>query len=132
MRQETRIYIWLLVILFFAAGFRFYRYLQIKEESEAFLLKRDSIFYASKIKADSLFASLGSAETDPVFSHPMVNINSGSSEELQKIPGIGPAMSDRIIKFRKIHGVFNNIKDLIKVKGIGPKKLKKIEGFICF
>lgn len=132
MRQETRIYIWLLVILFFAAGFRLYRYMQIKEESEAFLQNRDSLFYASKIKADSMLASLGSFKTDSAIPHPVININSSSSEELQKIPGIGPAMSERIIKFRERHGFFNNVEDLINVKGIGPKKLKKIESYICF
>ena len=52
-----------------------------------------------------------------------VNINTASSEELQTLPGIGPALAERIITYRIEHGLFRSIDDLINVKGIGPSVL---------
>ena len=134
MSQENRIYIWLIIILILATGFRYYRYIQIKDESEEFLLQKDSLFYALKVKADSIFASLDSAEYSqnktklaPVVK---ININHASEEELTVIPGIGPKMAGRIVKYRMSNGNFQNTGDLILVKGIGVKKLEKMKGWV--
>lgn len=56
----------------------------------------------------------------------MVNINTASTEELNAIPGIGPALARRIVEYRKAHGPFAKVDDLLAVKGIGPKMLAKI------
>ena len=53
----------------------------------------------------------------------LIDINSASFEELQKIIGIGPVLSQRIIEGRP----YNSLDDLIKVKGIGEKTLQKIK-----
>jgi competence protein ComEA len=48
-----------------------------------------------------------------------VNINKASAKELETLPGIGPAFSQRIILYREQNGGFKTIEDLTKVKGIG-------------
>jgi len=53
----------------------------------------------------------------------LIDINTASSEELEKIIGIGPALAQRIIETRP----FNSLDDLIKVKGIGEITLQKIK-----
>ncbi len=53
----------------------------------------------------------------------LIDINTASSEELEKIIGIGPALAQRIIETRP----FNSLDDLIKVKGIGEIILQKIK-----
>src|SRR4030042_7178446 len=53
----------------------------------------------------------------------LIDINSASSEELEKIIGIGPVLAQRIIEMRP----FSSLDDLIKVKGIGEKPLQKIK-----
>ncbi|MDI6741009.1 MAG: helix-hairpin-helix domain-containing protein [Candidatus Edwardsbacteria bacterium] len=53
-----------------------------------------------------------------------VNINTADPQTLQRLPGIGPAMAQRIIDYRRGAGKFNKPAELAKVKGIGPKKLK--------
>lgn len=59
-----------------------------------------------------------------------VSINAGSASDLQKLPGIGPSLSGRIIDYRKANGPFLKLEDLKKVKGIGDSTFKKIKSFI--
>lgn len=60
-----------------------------------------------------------------------VNINKADQEELQKLPGIGPALAMQIIEYRNINGKFNKIEDLQNVKGIGDSKYNNIKDRIC-
>lgn len=56
-----------------------------------------------------------------------VNINSASSEELQSLPGIGPAKAEAIITYRDEQGGFKKKEDLMNVSGIGEKSFEKIK-----
>ena len=55
-----------------------------------------------------------------------VNLNTASVAELQTLPGIGPAIADRIVGWRTAHGSFASVDELQNVPGIGPKKLEQI------
>ena len=55
-----------------------------------------------------------------------ININTATSQELQTLRGIGPAMAQRIIEYRQTSGRFSTVDDLTNVKGIGEKTLEKI------
>jgi competence protein ComEA len=56
-----------------------------------------------------------------------VNLNSATVEQLQSLPGIGPAIAKSIIDHRTKVGKFNRIEEIINVKGIGEKKFQKIK-----
>ena len=56
-----------------------------------------------------------------------VNINTADREGLTGIRGIGPVLAERIIVYRDENGKFGSLNDLLKVKGIGPKKLDAIK-----
>ncbi|HEV7888389.1 MAG TPA: helix-hairpin-helix domain-containing protein [Acidimicrobiales bacterium] len=52
-----------------------------------------------------------------------VNLNSASAEQLDALPGIGPATARAIVAWRQQHGRFKRVDDLLAVRGIGPAKL---------
>jgi len=60
----------------------------------------------------------------------LVDINSATVEELVQLPQVGPVIANRIVEYRNANGEFKNIEDLIKVRGIGKKKLNSITPYI--
>ncbi len=61
-----------------------------------------------------------------------ININQANTAQLIQVKGIGPKTAQKIITYRKKHGPFKKIGDLIHVKGIGTKKLEKLRGVFSF
>lgn len=59
-----------------------------------------------------------------------VNINTAGLEELDNIPGIGPALAQRIIDYRSNNGFFSSPEDLKNVSGIGDKTYEKMSGYL--
>lgn len=57
-----------------------------------------------------------------------VNLNQASAAELQVLPGVGPALAERIVAYREAQGPFESVDQLAEVKGIGAKSLEKIRG----
>ena len=58
-----------------------------------------------------------------------VRINSASAGELQQLPGIGPALAQRIVETRS-RGRFTSAEDLLRVPGIGKAKLAKLRDYV--
>ena len=60
----------------------------------------------------------------------LVDLNLSSRIELQALPGIGVTLAERIVAYRSNHGDFQDVDDLVKVPGIGKKRLKKLEPYV--
>lgn len=59
-----------------------------------------------------------------------VHINSANAGQLQQLPGVGPAMAQKIMQYRQSSGGFKTVDELLNVSGIGPKKFAKMQPFI--
>ncbi|MDP8214288.1 MAG: helix-hairpin-helix domain-containing protein [Candidatus Euphemobacter frigidus] len=59
-----------------------------------------------------------------------LNINVASLEQLVELPRIGPVKGQAVIDYRKEHGPFKCIEDIVRVKGIGPKTFERLEDWI--
>jgi competence protein ComEA len=55
-----------------------------------------------------------------------ININTAGVSELDKLPGVGPALAGRIIQYRTEHGPFSQPEDLRNISGIGAKTYEKM------
>ncbi len=55
-----------------------------------------------------------------------VVLNSATVAELDRLPGIGPALAKRIVDFREKNGPFERLEDLQQVPGIGPAKFQEM------
>ena len=62
----------------------------------------------------------------------LINVNRADAEMLTSIDGIGETLAGRIIEYREEYGTFLSLDELLKVDGIGTKKLEKMkERLIC-
>ena len=55
-----------------------------------------------------------------------VSLNRGTQDDFESLSGIGPATSEKIIKYREANGGFSAIEELTQVPGIGSKLLASI------
>jgi competence protein ComEA len=59
-----------------------------------------------------------------------VNLNTATLDQLESLPGIGPALGQRIIDYRTQHGPFASVDDLVDVSGIGEKRLEDLRPLV--
>lgn len=56
-----------------------------------------------------------------------ININQADKKQLETLPGIGPALADRILGYRSTQGSFKTLDELKKVSGIGDAKYTRLK-----
>ena len=59
-----------------------------------------------------------------------IDINAATVEQLDALPGVGPAIAGRIVSYREAYGAFATIEEIMNVKGIGPATFEEIKGLI--
>ena len=92
-----------------------------------------AITAASAAVGDELSLRARSAEIYERLSEPsplVIDVNSASVRELQKLNGIGGVTANAIAAYREENGEFTSEEDLLKVKGIGRATLEKIRPYI--
>jgi competence protein ComEA len=79
---------------------------------------------AAPVFAEAASSGVAAAATS------VVNINSASAEELERLPGIGPTRSRAILALRTRVQHFHKLEDLLRVKGIGRATFRKLRPFL--
>ncbi|HUT76153.1 MAG TPA: helix-hairpin-helix domain-containing protein [Polyangia bacterium] len=93
-------------------------------------MKTMSKILASTLLATMLSASLGaSADETPASNQGVVNINTATTSELAYLPGIGPAMAEKIVQARS-NKPFTRDDGITRIKGIGRKTFAKMRPFV--
>lgn len=60
-----------------------------------------------------------------------VNVNTASAETIaDELKGVGKTKADAIVAYRKQHGAFARVEDLLRVQGVGPRILEDNAGDI--
>jgi competence protein ComEA len=59
-----------------------------------------------------------------------VDLNTATAEQLDALPGVGPATSAAILTYRSSHGRFRSVTELLEVPGIGPAKLEALRPLV--
>ena len=70
------------------------------------------------------------ASSGPSTTAPPIDLNIATAEQLDTLPGVGPATAAAIIDYRQRHGPFRSVGDLAQVRGIGDAKLAQLRDLV--
>ncbi len=59
-----------------------------------------------------------------------IDLNSANTADLERLPGIGPSLAERIVAFREQSGRFSRVDDLLDVAGMNERKLDEIAPYV--
>ena len=126
---ERRALFFLAAVALLGAGTRAWRGKAVPVDTTAITLQLEAID-AAQVR------SAGRRSRKPAASNPQpateVNLDTASAAEIEKLPGIGPALAERIIKDRESNGPFGCLAALDRVKGVGPALLARIDSLATF
>jgi competence protein ComEA len=91
-----------------------------------------AVAFCALIAGGALQARPVQSATTPAKSAPavVVNLNTATAADLEKLPGVGPAMAQRIVEYRQKNGEFKKIEDLMNVKGVGERSFLRLKPLI--
>ncbi len=88
---------------------------------------RSSDFTPDDDSGNSARDSLIRSESEEKAISEKIDLNRAGFYDLQSLPGIGPVIAERILAYRDSVEGFGTVEDLLKIRGIGPVKLKKFK-----
>ena len=99
------------------------------QEQQAPPLAVDSLVAQPSASSPAPDSHVSNAPPTPSAENP-INVNTASSEALQALPGVGPALSKRIKRYRSTKRPFQRVEELKRVSGIGPKTLATLRPLV--
>ena len=92
---------------------------------KTYVVRSDASESSTVLKPDTPLTEPPAALEEPA-AVKLVNLNTATVQQLESLPGIGPALAQRIIDYRESHGPYTSIGALANVSGIGEKRLEAI------
>ena len=74
--------------------------------------------------------SMAGGDTPAPGNESLININTADQAALDSLPGIGPALAQRIIQYREKNGPYKVPEDIKNVSGIGEKRFENLKDLI--
>lgn len=108
----------------------------LRQKENAILARYDpqqkelAVFVEDTVTKDTTKATEPGIQKTSAVSADKINVNTADAKTLESLPGIGPAYAIRIIEYRNKNGLFESYEELLKIKGIGKKRLEKLLPFI--
>ena len=59
-----------------------------------------------------------------------VNLNTATVQQLETLPGVGPATAQRIVEYRQKSGGFKKVEELMNIRGIGEASFLKLKSLV--
>ena len=100
----------------------------LQEEQELYFDDRIPVFINVETKKEEKAPAKPAVAAKKVSK--TVNINTAGMDDLVLLPGIGQAIGQKIIDYRRQNGNFMTVEDLKKVSGIGEKKFEALKDYI--
>jgi competence protein ComEA len=104
-----------------------------RELNRADKLKAHQKIYVPFVTERTLAATFGAPTSTTTSSDDggeLINLNSATAEELDKLPGVGPSTAQKIIDYREQNGGFQSVEQLNDVSGIGDATFEKLKDLV--
>jgi competence ComEA-like helix-hairpin-helix protein len=102
----------------------------IEQRSPADSTAGDSMAVADSLQSSDHGYQVADDMATPVAASFPIDINRANATQLEMLPRIGPALSGRIVDFRRENGPFRFVEDLLMVRGIGDRTLERLRPLI--
>ncbi|MBQ9392789.1 MAG: helix-hairpin-helix domain-containing protein [Oscillospiraceae bacterium] len=60
----------------------------------------------------------------------LLDLNRADAAALERLPGVGPTLAARIVDYRRAHGAFASVEELLQVEGVGPATLEGLRPYV--
>lgn len=67
---------------------------------------------------------------DPLAVHFQIDLNTADWPEFNSLPEVGDTLAHRIVEYRQLHGPYQSVDDLRRVRGIGPKTMERLRPYL--
>ncbi|HET9251851.1 MAG TPA: helix-hairpin-helix domain-containing protein [Candidatus Eisenbacteria bacterium] len=98
---------------------------------DAGAIAKDRAGVSGAPREETAASSSSRRASEPALRPHGIDLNRASAAELERLPGIGPSLAAKIVAERDRNGPFGGADALLRVPGIGPRKLERIRPYLA-